>query len=69
MFFSSLHVFRVLMYNAGVDVWLKLHAQMIVVIHGLNRMFKIEVFNVLQTRFGASQYTSLKTTLRNATPN
>ena len=32
-------------------------------------MFKIEVFNALQTRFGPSKYTSLKTTFQNATPN
>ena len=32
-------------------------------------MFKIEVFNAFQTRFGPSKYTSLKTTLQNATPN
>ena len=32
-------------------------------------MFRIEVFNALQTRFGPSKYTSLKTTLRNTTPN
>ena len=32
-------------------------------------MFKIEVFNALQMRFGPSKYTSLKTTLQNATPN
>ena len=32
-------------------------------------MFHIEVFNALQTRFGPSKYTSLKTTLQNATPN
>ena len=28
-------------------------------------MFKIEVFNALQTQFGPSKYTSLKTTLQN----
>ena len=32
-------------------------------------MFKIEVFIALQTRFKPSKYTSLKTTLQNATPN
>ena len=32
-------------------------------------VFKIEVFNALQTWFGTSKYTSLKTTLQNATPN
>jgi hypothetical protein len=32
-------------------------------------MFKIEVFNALQTRFGPSKFTSLKATLQNATPN
>jgi hypothetical protein len=30
-------------------------------------MFKIEVFNALQTRFGPSKYTTLKTTLQIAT--
>jgi hypothetical protein len=30
--------------------------------------FKNEVFNALQTRFGPSKYTSLRTTLQNATP-
>jgi hypothetical protein len=39
------------------------------VIRGTSSMFKIEVFNALQTRFGPSKYTSLKTTLQNATPN
>ena len=34
------------------------------------QVFKIEVFNALQTRFNPSKYTtSLKTTLQNATPN
>jgi hypothetical protein len=32
-------------------------------------VFKIEVFNALQTRFGPSKYTSIKTALQNATPN
>jgi hypothetical protein len=32
-------------------------------------MFKIEVFNALQMRFGPSKYTSLKITLENAIPN
>ena len=32
-------------------------------------MFKIEVFNAFQTRFGPSKYTSLRTTLRNVIPN
>jgi hypothetical protein len=32
-------------------------------------MFKIEVFNALQMRFGPSKYTSLKIALQNATPN
>ena len=32
-------------------------------------VFKIEVFNALQTRFGPSKYTSLNVTLQNATPN
>jgi hypothetical protein len=32
-------------------------------------MFKTEVFNALQMRFGPSKYMSLKTTLQNATPN
>jgi hypothetical protein len=32
-------------------------------------VFKIEAFNALQMRFGPSKYTSLKTTLQNATPN
>ena len=32
-------------------------------------MFKIEVFNALQTRVGPSKYISLKKTLQNATPN
>ena len=32
-------------------------------------VFKIEVFNALQMRLGPSKYTSLKTTLQNATPN
>ena len=37
--------------------------------HRWGAVFKIEVFNALQTRFGASKYyTSLKTTLQNATP-
>jgi hypothetical protein len=31
-------------------------------------MFKIEVFNALQMRFGPSKYASLKTTLQNAIP-
>ena len=31
--------------------------------------FKIRVFNALQTPFGPSKYTSLKTALHNATPN
>jgi hypothetical protein len=31
-------------------------------------LFKIEVFNAIQTRFGPSKFTSLKTTLQNATP-
>jgi hypothetical protein len=35
----------------------------------MRAVFKIEVFNALQTRFGPSIYTSLKTTLQNATPN
>jgi hypothetical protein len=35
----------------------------------INAMLKIEVFNALQTRFGPSKYTSLKTALQNATPN
>jgi hypothetical protein len=30
----------------------------------INAMLKIEVFNALQTRFGLSKYTSLKTTLQ-----
>jgi hypothetical protein len=38
-------------------------------IYGLVPMFKIKVFNALQTRFGPLKYTSLKTTLQNATPN
>ena len=33
------------------------------------QMFKIEVFNALQIWFGLIKYTSLKTTLQNATPN
>ena len=32
-------------------------------------MFKIEVFNALQMRFGPSKYASLKTTPQKATPN
>jgi hypothetical protein len=32
-------------------------------------VFKIEVFNALQTQFGPSKYTSLNLTLQNATPN
>ena len=32
-------------------------------------VFKIEVFNALQTLCGPSKCTSLKTTLQNATPN
>ena len=32
-------------------------------------VFNIEAFNALQTWFGPSKYTSLKTTLQNATPN
>ena len=32
-------------------------------------VFKIEVFSALQTRIGSSKYTSLKTTLQNATSN
>ena len=35
----------------------------------VHSMFKIEVFNALQMRFGPSKYTSLRTTLQNATPN
>ena len=31
-------------------------------------MFKIEVFNALQMRFGPSKYTSLKTTLQETQP-
>ena len=33
----------------------------------LKPVFKIEVFNALQTRFGSSKYTSLKIALQNAT--
>ena len=36
---------------------------------GWETMFKVEVINALQTRFGPSQYTSLKTTLQSATQN
>jgi hypothetical protein len=32
-------------------------------------MLKIEVFNALQTQFGPSKYTSLKTTVSNVIPN
>ena len=32
-------------------------------------MFKIEVFNALQTRFGLSKHASFKIALQNATPN
>jgi hypothetical protein len=32
-------------------------------------MFKIEVFNALQTQLGPSKYTSLKIALQNTTPN
>ena len=32
-------------------------------------VFQVEVFNALQMWFGSSKYTSLKTTLQNATPN
>ena len=35
----------------------------------MRAMFKLGVFNALQTRFGPSKYTSLKTTLQNANPN
>ena len=35
----------------------------------LGPVFKIEVLNAFQMRFGASKYTYLKTTLQNATPN
>jgi hypothetical protein len=35
----------------------------------LTSVFKIEVFNALQTRFGPSKHTSLKTTFQNATPD
>ena len=34
-----------------------------------HHVFEIEGFNALQTWFGSSNYTSLKTTLQNATPN
>jgi hypothetical protein len=34
---------------------------------GVPPVFKIEVFSALQMRFGPSKYTSLKTTLHNAT--
>ena len=34
-----------------------------------NTLFKIEVFNALQTQFGPLKYTLLQTTLQNATPN
>ena len=36
---------------------------------GPQSVFKIEVSNALQTRYGPSKYTSLKTTLHNAIPN
>ena len=35
----------------------------------IHPMFKVEGFNAFQMWFGPSKYTSLKTTLRNATPN
>ena len=37
--------------------------------HPLAPMFKIKVFNALQTRLGPAKSTSLKTTLQNITPN
>jgi hypothetical protein len=37
--------------------------------HYHQAVFKIEVFNALQTRFSPSKYAFLKTTLQNATPN
>ena len=37
--------------------------------HDSEQVFKIEVFNAHQMWFGPSKYTSLKTTLQNATPS
>jgi hypothetical protein len=37
-------------------------------IAGSKTMFKIEVFNALQTPFGLAKYTSLKIALQNANP-
>ena len=49
-----------------------IHFQCPVLFHcslALPSVIKSEVFNALQTRFGTSKYTSLETTLQNATPN
>jgi hypothetical protein len=42
--------------------------RVIVVVHCLHAVFKIEVFNTLQTQFGPSRYTSLKKILQKHNP-